>query len=145
MTLELVNVISDWNGLFEKMHLAPQVKTAAGILRLFLDYLKSRSIHYQTTDPDFSRIEFTELQDTRNIFYKNVAIVNVVENSIPHARKTPFLFTERQRQVLGLKTFENIKLYVVLKVLKRYELIIFKKLQVSVYNFLAINVVLLDI
>lgn len=107
-SLQQVGIIDDWEALFHNRYLPPQAQTAAGILKLFLDYLKSRQVRRRMTSLKNPRVEFTTLQDTRNLSYKNVAIMNVVEKEIPHARRTPFLFTEKQRRVLGLKTYEDI-------------------------------------
>ena len=108
--LEQIGLIENWHTLFTHTSLSTRTQTPAGLLRLFLDYLKSRSIQYSMIPADSPRVDFIDLQDTRNIYYKNVAIMNVIEKEIPHSRQTPFLFTERQRQLLGLKTYEDIKL-----------------------------------
>jgi hypothetical protein len=109
-SLAHLNIVDDWKSLFENRRLAPQAQNAAGILKLFLDYLKSRSIRFNTAPVDKPRVDFTSLQNTRNLAFKNVIVANVVEKEIPHARQTPFLFTERQRKGLGLKIYDDIKL-----------------------------------
>lgn len=108
-SIEKSGIVKEWRPIFGHRRFAPQAQTAAGILRLFIDYLKSRSIRLFVA-PAAARVEFIDLHDTRNIYYKNVAIMNVVEKEIPYARQTPYLFTESQRRVLGLKTYEDIKL-----------------------------------
>jgi hypothetical protein len=108
--IEKSGIIHNWHDVFANRRLAPQAQMAAGVMLLFLDYLKSRSVQYHVQRMETPRVEFIDLQDTRNLAYKNVAVMNVVEKEIPHARQTPFLFTERQRQVLGLKTYDDIKL-----------------------------------
>ncbi|MBN1559356.1 PD-(D/E)XK nuclease family protein [candidate division KSB1 bacterium] len=108
--LEKIAIIDDWKSLFADARLAPMVQMPAGLLRLFLNYLKSRSIHHSTVPVDSPRVEFTDLQDTRNLSYAKIAVMNVVEKEMPSARQTPFLFTERQRHLLGLKTYDDIKL-----------------------------------
>ena len=107
--IDKIGIIQNWHDVFANRRLAPQAHMAAGVLLLFLDYLKSRSVRYHVERMQMPRVEFIDLQDTRNLAYKNVAVMNVVEKEIPHARQTPFLFTEKQRQVLGLKTYEDIK------------------------------------
>lgn len=108
--IEKIGIIEDWQSLFTNHRLPAGVQTSAGIFQLFLDYLKSRSIRINTAPVDQPRVEFIDLQDSRNLSYTNVAVMNVVEKEIPHPRQTPFLFTEKQRQALGLKTYEDIKL-----------------------------------
>jgi hypothetical protein len=108
--IDKIGIVADWSSLFTNHRLAPQAQTAAGFFQLFLDYLKPRSVLLNTAPADQPRVEFVDLQDSRNLSYTNVAIMNVVEKQIPHPRKTPFLFTEKQRQALGLKTYDDIKL-----------------------------------
>ena len=109
-SLHFSGVIDDWDALFENRRLAPQAQNAAGVLRLFLDYLKPRAVRYNLAAVETPRADFSSLQDTRNLAYKNVVVVNVVEKEIPHARQTPFLFSERQRKALGLKIYDDVKL-----------------------------------
>lgn len=108
--LEHIGVVDNWDELFFNPRLPAEARRATGIFLLFLDYLKSRSVRFTTKPVEAPRVEFTSLQDTRNIFYKHVAVMNVIESEIPHPRQTPFLCTERQRQALGLKTYDDIKL-----------------------------------
>lgn len=109
-SLENMGLVDDWSAMFENPRLAPAARTAAGILRLFLDYLKPRSIRFHLAPTETPRVDFTSLQNTRNLNYQKVIIANVVEKEIPHARQTPFLFTERQRKALGLKIYDDVKL-----------------------------------
>ncbi len=111
-TIEKLGLITDWSTYFasgdDPMR---QAKTAGGILRLFIDYMKPRRVSYTYSIEKAGRIEITELMDTRNIEYNKVAVLNVVEGKLPSARQIPFLFTERQRKLLGLKTFEDVQLW----------------------------------
>ncbi len=108
-SLQEIGLIGEWGDLFFDHHMPKEVRLPAGILRLLLDYLKSRTVH-RTLRPTGPRVEFVDLLDTRNLSFKSVAVMNVVEKEIPHARQTPFLFTEKQRRFLGLKTFEDVLL-----------------------------------
>jgi len=108
-SLGRLNFVEHWADIFENRR-APQTCTAAGLLRLFLDYLKPRYYRLNTRAPETPRVEFTSLQDTRNLALQKVIVFNVVEREIPHARQTPFLFTDRQRKALGLKIYEDVRL-----------------------------------
>ncbi len=112
VTIEKLGLVKDWSEYFgsgdDPMR---QAKTAGGILRLFIDYMKPKRVRYTYSMEKTGRIEITELMDTRNIEYNKVAILNVVEGKLPNARQIPFLFTERQRKLLGLKTFEDVQLW----------------------------------
>ncbi|RPI01692.1 MAG: hypothetical protein EHM72_05905 [Calditrichaeota bacterium] len=110
ITIGNSRLVDDWQSVFQMAYVAPQARPAAGILRLFLDYIKSIHCRRYVRSEKAARVEFCGLQDTRNIAYKNAAVMNLVEKEIPHARSAPFLFTEKQRRLLGFKTYEDIKL-----------------------------------
>ncbi len=111
-TIEKLGLVTDWSEYFgssdDPMR---QAKIASSILRLFVDYMKPKRVRYAYWTEKSGRIEITELMDTRNIEYNKVAVLNVVEGKLPSARQIPFLFTERQRKLLGLKNFEDIQLW----------------------------------
>jgi hypothetical protein len=110
--IENIGLVAGWKDYFGAAdpHLRP-VRLAGGILRLFLDYMKPRRIRLDYSLEKAGRIEITELIDTRNIEFNQVAILNVVEGQLPSSRLSPFIFTEQQRRILGLKTFEDVKLW----------------------------------
>lgn len=83
---------------------------AAEVLRLFLDYMKAKQVHLSENKPAKAVVRMTDFLDTRNMSYPSVAVLNLVEGSLPHSRRIPFLFTEPQRKLLHLKTYEEIKL-----------------------------------
>lgn len=106
--LEKVGVISDWEDFFStKSRQNKDITVSAGILRLFIEYLKPHKITFSINSADSRRI--TTLEDTRNLEYKNIAVLNVIEGILPPVRRTPFLLSENQRKQLGLKTYEEIK------------------------------------
>ncbi|MDZ7724794.1 MAG: PD-(D/E)XK nuclease family protein [candidate division KSB1 bacterium] len=106
-SIERIKLIDDWQTLFRSTDTRlPVVPT--GMLRLFLDYLAPKRVRRQM-DVDSKRTDFTSLLDTRNLQYSALAVFNLVEGELPHAPSTPFLFTEQQRQIIGLKTFEDIQ------------------------------------
>lgn len=108
--IETIGLIDDWAILLTSPdpHLRG-IRIAAGILKLFVDYLKPATfrIHYHFNHS--SRIEITELLNTRNLSYPDVAILNLIEGKIPSERQIPFLFTEKQRKLLNLKTYDDIR------------------------------------
>ncbi|MBD3386594.1 hypothetical protein GF407_16945 [candidate division KSB1 bacterium] len=110
-TVEQLNIIESWQHYFSSPPGAnPHLGLSQGILRLFLDYMKAKQIKYNYKT-DTSRMHFTTLFDTRNIDYQSLAILNLSEGKIPSTRQIPYLFTEIQRKRLGLKTYEDIKLW----------------------------------
>ncbi len=103
VSIEKIGIIPDWKSIFSG-------SITTNILQLFLDYMKSKQIMYELDDFAENRIQITSLQDSRNLIFKNVYILNVIEGILPAAKHTQFLLSENQRSKLGLKIYENIKL-----------------------------------
>ena len=72
--------------------------------------MKFRSISLTYAQVNSKRVGITNLEDTRNIQYEKIAVLNLIEGKIPAVRQIPFLFTEKQRKIMNLKTYEEIKL-----------------------------------
>jgi len=110
-SIEKMKLVDNWGDYFGyDKSLERDISVSAGILQLFLNYIKFRSINYSYEQPNASRIGVTNLEDTRNIQYENIAILNLLEGVLPSAHKIPFLFTEKQRKILKLKTYDDVKL-----------------------------------
>ncbi|MBN1948196.1 MAG: PD-(D/E)XK nuclease family protein, partial [Candidatus Cloacimonetes bacterium] len=84
------------------------IRISSALHRLFLDYLQTKEIRYNTADN--APYRFKHLHELRNLQLDSVAIINVTEGVIPPAPRSPFLLTESQRKQLGLMTFEDFKL-----------------------------------
>ncbi|MDP8221319.1 MAG: PD-(D/E)XK nuclease family protein [Candidatus Stygibacter frigidus] len=104
-----IDLISDWSAVFPFI---PQngYSTSAQFLRLFLEFAKSKTYRFFTSQPSNTPIHFSSLHNTRNLQFGNIAIIDTIEGVIPPTRQTPFLLTEYQRKNLGLKTFQDILL-----------------------------------
>ena len=109
LSVESIGLVSEWRAFFTPEQEANRFRLAASILRLFLEYVKSKTIKTNSQLPQAPRIEMTDLLDTRNLSFDELVVINLTEGLLPTARKTPFLFTERQRKALGLKTFDDIR------------------------------------
>jgi len=110
-TLTEINFTEDWNSFFSKQkNQTYKITRASGFLHLFLDFMKQRKISFNSKTNKTKKIKIKSLQDTRNLQYDSVAILNVIEGILPAPPHMPFLFSENQRKQLGLKTYEDIKL-----------------------------------
>ncbi len=110
LSIEEVGIVKNWDEYFNISNpYLKKLKTASGILRLFIDYMKPKHFHvrYETEGP---RCEITSMQDTRNISFNSIAVLNVTEGKIPTGRIVPFLFTDKQRKLMNLKTYDDVKL-----------------------------------
>lgn len=102
MTYSFNNLITNWSDLSDKAeHLI--------IYKLFIDGLKSKSISY-TKKGSQTRVRINSLLDTRNNSYETLLFSNMLEGVLPTARTTQFLFNEKQREILKLKSYEDIRL-----------------------------------
>jgi hypothetical protein len=96
----LDNSVENWREIFPN-------KLAPMLGQLFLDYLKPQKP--KSTSESRPAYKITNLQDTRNLKFNKLHILHISEGVLPAARKNQFLFSENQRQKLGLKTYEDIK------------------------------------
>ena len=106
---EDIGLVRDW-GLFFPGGASPlrSYRIAAGLVKLFIEYMKPKRIRFNYQVGKRGRVQFTDLLDTRNLQYDRVAVLNVIEGQLPHPRQTPFLFTEGQRRFLHLKTYDDV-------------------------------------
>jgi hypothetical protein len=79
------------------------------IFKLFCDGLKAKTIKYTCLD-NKKGIRINSLLDTRNNSYESLVFLNMIEGLLPSQRKSQFLFNEKQRQILNLKSYEEIRL-----------------------------------
>ena len=101
-SLEEIGLIQNWKNIFPS-------NLAANLIKLLLDYLKAKKIKLNSTKNQ-TQFNLTTLQDTRNLQYENLFILNAVEGVLPDRKHTQFLLSENQRRELGLKTYEDITL-----------------------------------
>ncbi len=99
-SLDEIGLVTNWKQIFPS-------HTAKELLKLWLDYLKAKRFSYNTDLPS-KRISISSLQNTRNLNFKKVSILNVVEGILPDSKHTQFLLSENQRKKLGLKTHDDI-------------------------------------
>ena len=102
VSIEKIEIIDNWKEIFPS-------NLSENLLKLFLDYLKSKKLKLERSISG-PRFDITTLQDTRNLTFDNLFILNVIEGVLPDRKHTQFLFSENQRKELGLKTYEDIKL-----------------------------------
>lgn len=101
-TFSYYNLITKWSDLSAKAeHII--------IYRLFCDGLKSKTLKYTLLESK-SKIRVNSLLDTRNNSYESLIFLNLVEGILPTKRSTQFLFNEKQREILTLKCYEEIRL-----------------------------------
>ncbi|MBN2010007.1 PD-(D/E)XK nuclease family protein [candidate division KSB1 bacterium] len=111
LAIEQIDIVDNWAKYFGYVREGDDDSSiAAGILRLFTDYLKYKSITFTPKENESPRTDIIDFLDARNLSFDQVALLNIVEGKIPSSKSTPFLFTERQRKLLGLKTYDDIKL-----------------------------------
>ncbi|MBS3766591.1 MAG: PD-(D/E)XK nuclease family protein [Candidatus Cloacimonetes bacterium] len=86
------------------------IKFAKKILKFFLEHLRQQEVNYLTKVENDNKINVTNLHSTRNLQFRSLAILNVVEGVLPPTKKSTFLLFENQRKKIGLKSYEDIVL-----------------------------------
>ncbi|MEA2095938.1 MAG: PD-(D/E)XK nuclease family protein [Candidatus Cloacimonadota bacterium] len=102
-SIEQIELIANWNQIFPR-------NISVNLWQLFLDYMKPKQIKYSLKNQFDNRVQVTSLQDTRNLHFENVYVLNAIEGILPATKHIQFLFSENQRKKLSLKTYEDIKL-----------------------------------
>jgi len=102
-----LGIVEDWHALFPGESRTTAVR---GILRLFLDYIKSKRVRYEWNGERQNQIEFIAFNEARDLTFERLALLQVVEGQLPRTRSIPWLLTEQQRALLGLETSEEVRL-----------------------------------
>ncbi len=103
MSLDELALVDNWQSLY------PASDVAAGIFDLFLTFIKPKTYIIYQKETSAVRPILTNLMDTRNQQADKVSFLNLVEGELPSARAAVWLFNERQRKEIGLKTWEAIR------------------------------------
>ncbi|HPI71968.1 MAG TPA: hypothetical protein PK843_07745 [bacterium] len=109
-TLSSLDFLADWQEVFAPEHRSDRTAVSRGWLRLLLEYLNGKRIHFSTAVPAVPQVQVLSLADTRNQTYERVILLNLVEGVLPSAPVTPFLFNDHQRKELGLTTHEQVRM-----------------------------------
>lgn len=106
IAIESLDLIAEWRTL-----LPGENRTAAprAILRLFLDYIKSRRYRFEWNVAREGQVEFSSLAEAGDQTHTRLALLRVNEGELPRARRIPWLFNDAQRDFLGLESTEVIR------------------------------------
>jgi hypothetical protein len=88
-SIEQIELIIDWKSIFP-------YNISANLWQLFLDYMKPKQIKFILGNSSKNRVHITTLQDTRNLQFENIYVLNAIEGILPAAKHTQFLFSEYQ-------------------------------------------------
>ncbi|MCL2063913.1 MAG: PD-(D/E)XK nuclease family protein [Candidatus Cloacimonetes bacterium] len=102
--IEDFGIVRDWKEIFPS---TPSQPIIINLLRFFVEFLKPSLVSFQSETQ--GQIKFCTLLDTRNIVYENLVFLNVTEGILPKAKSVDFLFNEKQREIIGLKTYDDIR------------------------------------
>ena len=102
-----LGIIDSWRTLFTA---ESQSAVAGGMLRLFLEYIKSVRVRFEWNVDRQDQIEFTAFSDAFELNFDRLALLQIVEGQLPRARSIPWLFTDQQRGLLGLDTYDRSRL-----------------------------------
>ncbi len=103
LALDELALVDDWQALY------PGSEVSAGILDLFLSFVKPRTYQYRRRQSEKAAATVTNLMDTRNLQAGKVTFLNLAEGELPSGRTPVWLFNERQRQLIGMKNWDDIR------------------------------------
>ncbi|MDD2507332.1 MAG: PD-(D/E)XK nuclease family protein, partial [Candidatus Cloacimonetes bacterium] len=98
---ETLGIVEDWHNIFDQ--------PGAGIFGLWMDYLKPALLRYKLPERSIRGWEISNLLDSRNRSFRNVAFFQLVEGILPQAPGAVWLLNEGQRARLGLLSYEIIR------------------------------------
>ncbi len=98
-----LGLVKEWQAIY------PEVLICCGILELFLQFLKPLKYNYLREREQNTKPVITNLMDTRNLSAEKLTFLNLNEGEIPSQRSAVWLLNEKQRNQLGLKTWEDIR------------------------------------
>lgn len=103
MSMDELALVDDWQVLY------PSSAVSAGILDLLMSFIKPRTYRFYHQESANPSAAITNLMDTRNLQAEKVTFLNLVEGELPGGREAVWLFNEKQRKAIGLKTWEDIR------------------------------------
>jgi hypothetical protein len=101
MGTESLNIVADWSLIFSH--------PGIGIFGLWLDFLKPVLLRFNSPQSSKDSWEISNLLDSRNRSFANLAFLQVVEGILPQAPGSVWLLNEGQRARLGLLSYEVIR------------------------------------
>lgn len=103
LSMDELALVEDWQALY------PNMEISAGILDLFMTFIKPKTYRFYHNDTSNPSATITNLMDTRNLQADKVTFLNLVEGDLPSGRTPVWLFNEKQRKAIGLKTWDDIR------------------------------------
>jgi hypothetical protein len=103
VSIDDLALVDDWRLLY------PGLPLSAGIYALFLDFLKPRHYKLNLKEDHAPGATITNVMDTRNLKADKLTFLNLTEGLLPSSRTPVWLFNERQRKEIGLKTWDDVR------------------------------------
>jgi len=100
-TIEDFGIINNWSDIFGRKPII------VSLLKFLIDNIKDSLISFKSETQ--GEIVFNTLVDTRNLFYDKILYFHLIEGVLPKSKAIDFMFTESQRKMLGLKTYNDIR------------------------------------
>lgn len=119
-SIEILDMVSDWNEIFEPAGRIPKI--GSGFIKLLLDYLKAKKLKISDKIGGFSfySIDNFNFNSKRD----DLAIINIDSSRYPILERPNFVFTEKDRIKLNLPTADQsifLQRLDVLRLLQNYK------------------------
>ena len=95
-------------GIVKKWDFLNHTPLITSILHFFLEFIKPTLVNYKVENNGI--IDFLTLVDTRNLMFDKILFLNVSEGILPKSKSIDFLLNEKQRSIVGLKTYDEVRL-----------------------------------
>jgi len=103
--IEHLKIVEQWDSIFA----GDSKSVAAGLIRLFLQYLRTAQIKLPSDLDRSPSYTISSLLDTRNQSYDSAVIFHAIEGELPSNPASVWLLNETQRRFLGLKTWDDVR------------------------------------
>ncbi len=102
-SLDELEVFTQANILFN-----PDKPVGIYLLSFIVEFVRGRKIKVNSK----ALIDIINLEDSLNLQYQQIALLNFIEGKIPAPKQIPFLFTDQQRKSIGLSSHIEKRSYV---------------------------------
>jgi len=103
IAIDELSLVENWQSLY------PDFPLSACIFALFVNFLKPRKYRISEAKDNAFKATVTNVMDTRNLKADKLSFLNLTEGILPGSRTPVWLFNEKQRNDLGLKTWGTIR------------------------------------
>jgi len=104
LSIEHMGILDNWEGYFSKN------KISEGLFRLILKYLRHKPLTYTELIKSDGHVSIENISEAADVKRPKLIVLNAYEGILPSKGKNGFLFTDAQKEALGILTHEYTSL-----------------------------------